>query len=471
MLIKFFNHGKGSGEGPTNYLMSEKDHKGVVRSVAPVVLFGDVEGTKDLINTLDFAHKYTCGSLNFEEDNIHAKQKAQIMESFEECLFPGMERNQYDILWIEHRDKGRLELNFLIPNVELTTGKNLKPYYEAADLPRVDAWKKVINASYNFADPDDPARKQKVTKIRLPASVEATRDLFTKLIITDFEKGDIKSRDDVLAFFEKMNFEVVRVTPKGISIKNPNGERNIRFKGFLFSSDFNGDEEGMQRVEKEWAESKDSRLADAKELYLAAREKRQSYLTKRYSPPEIVANKKDFRPRELKIKPTMFEKASFQRKLTRSLSAVTQTGQVTAKQVAEERLARMLLDSAAEIAGGFFEFLGQVAPSIKSGVKSGIKAASGWLREKRSSIGKTNNTHFKKETRNAKQLENSSIPWSREKRMERSGESERYHQAYRAPGEILRYPVGASTLRDLAKRRGQTSTSEAGSGNDFPFDR
>ncbi|WP_418516823.1 hypothetical protein ACKT8B_24590 (plasmid) [Escherichia coli] len=33
-------------------------------------------------------------------------------------LMPGLEKNQYSILWVEHQDKGRLELNFVIPNME-----------------------------------------------------------------------------------------------------------------------------------------------------------------------------------------------------------------------------------------------------------------------------------------------------------------------------------------------------------------
>ncbi|MBW6098867.1 relaxase/mobilization nuclease domain-containing protein [Escherichia coli] len=40
---------------------------------------------------------------------------------------------------MEHRDKGRLELNFVIPNMELQTGKRLQPYYDRADRPRIDA--------------------------------------------------------------------------------------------------------------------------------------------------------------------------------------------------------------------------------------------------------------------------------------------------------------------------------------------
>lgn len=62
-----------------------------------------------------------------------------MMASFERVLMPGLEKNQYSILWVEHRDKGRLELNFVIPNMELQSGKRLQPYYDRADRPRIDA--------------------------------------------------------------------------------------------------------------------------------------------------------------------------------------------------------------------------------------------------------------------------------------------------------------------------------------------
>jgi hypothetical protein len=67
------------------------------------------------------------GVLSFEEANLEEQQKQEIMQSFEETLLAGLDRDQYDITWIEHTDKGRLELNFVIPNVELSTGKRLQP--------------------------------------------------------------------------------------------------------------------------------------------------------------------------------------------------------------------------------------------------------------------------------------------------------------------------------------------------------
>ncbi|WP_176212137.1 relaxase/mobilization nuclease domain-containing protein, partial [Klebsiella pneumoniae] len=54
------------------------------------------------------------------------------MDSFERTLLPGLDKDQYSILWVQHLDKDRLELNFVVANVELQSGKRLQPYYDKA---------------------------------------------------------------------------------------------------------------------------------------------------------------------------------------------------------------------------------------------------------------------------------------------------------------------------------------------------
>lgn len=78
------------------------------------------------------------------------------MASFERVLMPGLDKDQYSILWVEHADKGRLELNFLIPNTELLTGRRLQPYYDRADRPRIDAWQTIVNGRLGLHDPNAP---------------------------------------------------------------------------------------------------------------------------------------------------------------------------------------------------------------------------------------------------------------------------------------------------------------------------
>ena len=62
----------------------------------------------------------------------------------------------------KEKKQRRLELNFLIPNVEITTGKRLQPFYAKADLNRVDDFKSIVNHKYQLFDPDDPINRRSV---------------------------------------------------------------------------------------------------------------------------------------------------------------------------------------------------------------------------------------------------------------------------------------------------------------------
>ncbi|MCH8713095.1 relaxase/mobilization nuclease domain-containing protein, partial [Neisseria gonorrhoeae] len=176
MIVQFFNRGKGGGSGPIDYLLGKDRDREEAR-----LLRGDPEETAALINSSDYAKKYTAGCLSFEESNIPAEQKHALMDSFEECIFAGLDKDQYNCLWVEHRDKGRLELNFVIPNIELLSGKRLQPYYYAADRGRVDAWRTMQNLTHGYSDPDDPAKRQSMTQAKdLPRNTQEAAQSITE---------------------------------------------------------------------------------------------------------------------------------------------------------------------------------------------------------------------------------------------------------------------------------------------------
>ena len=136
MIVDFFRHGSGLSKGCLNYLLGEDRERENAE-----VLSGDVELTAQLIDSSPYAKKYTSGCLSFYEHDLSDQDKQKIMQEFERCLFPGLDQDQYQILWVQHQDKineetgqTRLELNFVIPNVELSTGKRLQPFYAPVDL-------------------------------------------------------------------------------------------------------------------------------------------------------------------------------------------------------------------------------------------------------------------------------------------------------------------------------------------------
>ncbi|WP_286447732.1 relaxase/mobilization nuclease domain-containing protein, partial [Proteus mirabilis] len=172
MLVKFFkNKGGGSPKASMAYLLKEKG-----RAEAPAVLQGDPDLSLAIAEASPFKNAYTVGCLSFEEVDLPGKDKQEIMQRFEETLFAGLESEQYNISWVEHRDKGRLELNFFIPNTELSTGKRLQPYYDRADRHLTDNFKKVINHEYGLSDPDSIEKKQLLQlNSQTPKSVNETK--------------------------------------------------------------------------------------------------------------------------------------------------------------------------------------------------------------------------------------------------------------------------------------------------------
>jgi len=93
MIVDFFRHGSGLSKGCLDYLLGEDREREHAQ-----VLSGDVDLTAQLIDSSPFAKKYTSGCLSFYEHALSDQDKQQIMQNFEECLFPGLDKDQYQIL-------------------------------------------------------------------------------------------------------------------------------------------------------------------------------------------------------------------------------------------------------------------------------------------------------------------------------------------------------------------------------------
>lgn len=235
MIVKFLgNKGGGSAGATIDYLLGkDRDRE------KALLLSGDPELTQRIADNLDFQNRYTVGVLSFEESDISTPQKQEIMQSFEETLLAGLDRDQYDLTWIEHTDKGRLELNFMIPNVELSTGKRLQPYFDQADRPLVENWKQVTNFQHGLSDPHAPEKAQAIKTLNsqnLPETVKEIKQQIGTAIAEEIGNGNIQNRQDVVKTLEDAGFEITRQTERSISIKNPDGKRNIRLEGVIYEN-------------------------------------------------------------------------------------------------------------------------------------------------------------------------------------------------------------------------------------------
>ena len=255
MIVDFFRHGSGLSKGCLDYLLGEDREREHAQ-----VLSGDVELTAQLIDSSPFAKKYTSGCLSFYEHDLSDQDKQKIMQNFEECLFPGLDKDQYQILWVQHQDKinqdtgeTRLELNFVIPNVELSTGKRLQPFYAPVDLDRVDLFKQIINTEHSLYDPDDPEHRQLfLNKKNLPKDIKDFKEQLHQRFYRAVSNGEVADRQELVQWLESNQINVTRQVKNSISIENPyeGAKRPIRLEGEIYEQGFRATGEYRQEVQQ-----------------------------------------------------------------------------------------------------------------------------------------------------------------------------------------------------------------------------
>ena len=268
MLLKFFKRGGTDddrrtlgGSAVKNYLLGTNDQP---RKKARVLL-GDPDEVTEIINGLPFAKVYTSGCLSFHEaDVLTEAQKFEIIEDFEAMIFVGLEPHQYTSYWVEHTDKGRVELNFVFPNVELVSGNHLQVYYHNRDLNLVNSWKNLTNDKYGFINPSDLENRRDVTpsigpnllkdweqsnkqkiidKLKHYQSIEDFKQQLTDVVLTQAalrqaSNNPLTCQDDIAAMLEDFGFEISRQGKDSISIKNPDPtKKNIKLKGVIYERD------------------------------------------------------------------------------------------------------------------------------------------------------------------------------------------------------------------------------------------
>lgn len=251
------------------------------------VLWGNPEEVRELIDASPYAKKYTSGVLSFAEKDLPHGQRERLMESFERVLMPGLDKDQYSVLWVEHQDKGRLELNFVIPNTELLTGKRLQPYFDRADRPRVNAWQTIVNDRLGLHDPNAPEnRRTLVTPSNLPLEKQMASQSITDGLLCLCKSGKVKTRPDIIQALTEAGFNVVRTTKSSISLADPDGGRNIRLKGAIYEQSFEAGEglrAEIERAGERYRADAEARVQRARKVCQRGTELKREENLRRYS--------------------------------------------------------------------------------------------------------------------------------------------------------------------------------------------
>ena len=264
-VINFFSGGgrgkgkSGRGSGPINYLLDElvsKEGIEYTREPAPVVVAGDPELTRLLIDSCQNHLKYTSGVIAYEiGDDPTEEEQLQCIEDFEKLAFAGLQSDQYNILWVRHLHEGNVELHFVSPRLELSTGKalNIRPPGKATTAA-FDALRDKWNHEKGWADPTDPARAR-MSNHDLPdhgAPVlkdgKQAKEAITTWLTAKIEDGLVKNRDDVIASLKEIG-EITRAGDDYISVKPAGFAKAVRLKGVLYGREFSV--ESVEKVARE----------------------------------------------------------------------------------------------------------------------------------------------------------------------------------------------------------------------------
>ena len=241
MIIKVFKKvGKSSSRGPISYLLG-KDANGKERNPSPVLLneLTTSEGSKDavafLIDSNKRQNKYTSGVISFRDDEKPtAKQIQEVLKDFRKTFLPGLDENRAPVLWVMHREKGNVELHFVVAKQDAKTGKalNIAPPGPASQKLFED-FQKIQNNKLGFKQVVPSLLKAQF----LNFEKRTRKAKFSSYLVEKVKNNEIQNRSDLLRHLQHdLKWKVSRIGEDYISVIPTGKDKPIRLKGPAFTS-------------------------------------------------------------------------------------------------------------------------------------------------------------------------------------------------------------------------------------------
>lgn len=250
----------------------------------------DIENFNDYIKPKNFSHPYITGVLSFEESDTDENLKQKMIADFEEVLFSGIApENRPPVLWVQHRDKGRLELNYTTFNA-LQDGRAFKAYYHNTDHHLFNAFCECLNFEHGFSSVLD--KDEKNSLIRVPTNIpeekrakleQVQREILGKIIVQE-----INNREELIDYLKSKDIHINRVRKNQISIKfSPEDEKTTVLKGDIYEEgrDYNLYREPPKNDRARDQEFAKRALAEHREIFDKLLKNRSGRIAERYNRP------------------------------------------------------------------------------------------------------------------------------------------------------------------------------------------
>ncbi|KAF0862824.1 hypothetical protein [Pseudomonas sp. LD120] len=288
--------GGGGGSGPVDYFIDDQyrdKEEGIwlPRDPLPEVIEGDPALMVQMIDALDYKHKYTSGVLSFTHGDTEKLRLSGLSEAIadingrlKEMLFSGIAPEHQHILIVKQSHLDRLELHYVLPrhNYEVDRAWNPAPPGEAK-FRQMDALVDFINVKYGLDDPRDPLRARATNEIEWePAGKKATRETLNDFFKEAVIDGVINNREQLIDLAKIAGFEITRIGDNYVSMKPPGVDKAIRMKGEIYDRQFTSSAELTDTKTKSAERAAYLAKPAVAERYKQAVRERQNFIEKRF---------------------------------------------------------------------------------------------------------------------------------------------------------------------------------------------
>lgn len=256
---------------------------------------------QDLINFENYildknkSNPYVCGVLSFEEKTIPEELKTKIITEFEDILFTGIQpENRPPVLWVEHNDKGRVELNYLTFN-SLQDRRSYTVYLDKRDRGLVNDYSEIINYENNLSSPFEEKENKNTLvntpKINIPKDKKEFVEKLNTEILALIINEELDNREEAIKhIFNMPGVKINRIRKNQISVKcDFFDDKPIVLKGDIYEegrnySDYRKEYDSKPKRDPQLVEAK---LTELKKSFSGRIEKRKIRNRERFKNSQI----------------------------------------------------------------------------------------------------------------------------------------------------------------------------------------
>lgn len=275
MIIKIFNTSERTGRRCVNYLLGRQfDREGAsVISGLPVL-------TALIIDSSRYKKSYISGVISVKGQQVDERRINEIKRCFQLLACAGLSEHQVNFLWVRHTDKCHTELNFVIPCVDLESGKNINFIDKRYDHYFLTRFRDFFDALHCYDSPLDPInRRSLILSEKVPAASKVVLRRLHGFAMRDIDSGEITSREGLFEFYKFYGYEVTSIQSSSITVSDINSKKKYRLAGFVYGEDFDFSSDYYEKLlveSRSFHLSRPVRLAEARQALIFSLKRRAS---------------------------------------------------------------------------------------------------------------------------------------------------------------------------------------------------